>query len=149
MAKASVDTCTVLEVMGTMGGYQGHGAPLRGLGGALLTPQGQKGLGSLTRSPGGPLHHGLRLRDGHLRDAAASFHRPRAEASWRTGCLRGKNRKKAQQSSITGVLQGKMETLSNGNPRRQPPPFSCPCRPRREESVCSIASQAESKPNQL
>lgn len=69
---------------------------LSGVWEALLTPQRQNGLGALTRSPGGPLHHGLRLQDGQLWDVATFFQSPRAEAT-RTGCLRVKNRKITQQ----------------------------------------------------
>ena len=95
------------EVMGTMGVYQGHGAPVRGLGSsshpakaASVGAELALGFGSPMRSSGGPLHRALRLQDGHLRDAITFLQSPCApstEANWRTGCLRKKNRKKPHQ----------------------------------------------------
>lgn len=105
VAKVAMDTCTFLarglwRLWGPWGCYQGHWAPVRGLGSSSYPVKAasvgaELGLafGTRTRSTGGPLHHALRLQNAHLRDVATFFQSPWApstEANWRTGCLRKK-----------------------------------------------------------
>lgn len=107
-----------MEVMGTMGVLSGSLGTCQGLGELFLPCKGSiiwgrvLVFGTLTRSTGGPLHHVLRLQDGHLCDVATFFQSPQTpstEAKWRTGCLRKKKKKNR-------VLKEKKKTKEKNNP---------------------------------